>query len=216
MSPRLPSRKRRSQDRRDQDSSAAPAAGFAPPAPPASQSDSDPVATAAVPRGRHRARRKRSRPVPVKTLMVRRRLGADRLDRARSTCRRCRSPRKSEWKRRRLPGRSAGTRGAGSGPDRRPGARSRRTAAAPVPPARPTQVHTGWIHPGRRLSGETEAKQRLTTVKGKAGKLLGSTDAFTEPCKRAGPCSTAPALRPRQATAPRRLASFSSATMSIA
>jgi len=60
-------------------------------------------------------------------------------------------------------------------------------AAAPVPPARPTQVHTGWIIQVGAYPAETEAKQRLTTVKGKAGKLLGSTDAFTEPVQKSGP-----------------------------
>jgi D-alanyl-D-alanine carboxypeptidase len=51
---------------------------------------------------------------------------------------------------------------------------------APMPPARPQQVRSGWMIQVGAYPAETEAKQRLSTVKSKAAKLLAGADAFTE------------------------------------
>jgi D-alanyl-D-alanine carboxypeptidase len=53
-------------------------------------------------------------------------------------------------------------------------------AAAPPSPPKPQQAHTGWMIQVGAFPAEEEAKQKLNTVKSKAGKLLGSADPFTE------------------------------------
>jgi D-alanyl-D-alanine carboxypeptidase len=50
---------------------------------------------------------------------------------------------------------------------------------ASAAPAKP-QVHSGWIIQVGAYTGEGEAKQRLSTVKGKASRLLAAAEPFTE------------------------------------
>jgi D-alanyl-D-alanine carboxypeptidase len=52
---------------------------------------------------------------------------------------------------------------------------------APLPPSKPQQAHTGWIVQVGAYPAETEAKQRLSSVKSKAAKLLAGAEPFTEP-----------------------------------
>ncbi len=51
------------------------------------------------------------------------------------------------------------------------------TASSPSPAK---QIHSGWMIQVGAYPGEQEAKQRLSTVKSKAPRLLASADAFTE------------------------------------
>jgi D-alanyl-D-alanine carboxypeptidase len=52
---------------------------------------------------------------------------------------------------------------------------------APVKPAAPAVVRTGWIVQVGALESETEAKQRIDLVRTKASALLSKADPFTEP-----------------------------------
>jgi len=64
--------------------------------------------------------------------------------------------------------------------------------SAPLPPVRPSAapqqpaqaVRTGWMIQVGAYPAETEAKQRLSSVKSKAGKLLAAADGFTESIKK--------------------------------
>jgi D-alanyl-D-alanine carboxypeptidase len=56
-------------------------------------------------------------------------------------------------------------------------------APAPPPPARP-QTRSGWIIQVGAYPAESEAQQRLQTVKSKAARLLASASPFTEPVQR--------------------------------
>ena len=54
-------------------------------------------------------------------------------------------------------------------------------AAAKKPPA-----HSGWVIQVGAYPAEREAKQRLSAVKSKAGKMLTGADSFTEPIEKGG------------------------------
>ena len=60
------------------------------------------------------------------------------------------------------------------------GEAARGAAAVPTPPSKP-QIRSGWIIQVGAYPAEDEAKQRLSTVKSKASRLLAAAESFTEP-----------------------------------
>jgi len=71
------------------------------------------------------------------------------------------------------------------------GARTKNAPAVPMPPpvppsaaatpSIPSAAHSGWIIQVGALESEREARQRLSAVQAKAGRILGHADPFTEP-----------------------------------
>jgi D-alanyl-D-alanine carboxypeptidase len=59
------------------------------------------------------------------------------------------------------------------------------TAKAQSTTKKPT-AHSGWIIQVGAYPAEREAKQRLSAVKSKAGKILTGADSFTEPVEKGG------------------------------
>jgi D-alanyl-D-alanine carboxypeptidase len=56
--------------------------------------------------------------------------------------------------------------------------------APPAPAASRPQVRSGWVIQVGAYTDEGEAKERLSTVRSKAGRILDKADPFTEPVKR--------------------------------
>jgi len=70
------------------------------------------------------------------------------------------------------------------------GARTQNAPAVPLPPLPPhtatipstsSAAHSGWIIQVGALDSEREARQRLSAVQAKVGRILGHADPFTEP-----------------------------------
>jgi D-alanyl-D-alanine carboxypeptidase len=78
-----------------------------------------------------------------------------------------------------LPARSATASVRASAPEPAPP-----PAAAPAPTQPKAQSRSGWVVQVGAFPAESEAKQRLTAVKSKAGRLLASADPFTETVQR--------------------------------
>jgi D-alanyl-D-alanine carboxypeptidase len=77
---------------------------------------------------------------------------------------------------------SAQPHGAGASP-----ARATAVAPSPTPAAvKKPAPHSGWMIQVGAYPAEREAKQRLSAVKNKAAKILGSADSFTEPIEKGG------------------------------
>jgi D-alanyl-D-alanine carboxypeptidase len=161
-----------------------PPQGFAPASAASTAIRLDPVATAAVPPRTVTGSTEPIRPVPVKTLMVR--PGGSLQTASISPLYLPPLPPTAEVG----TATEAAPPAAAKADHPAPAARAqaplpvasaaRMPAAAPAPQPRPTQVHTGWMIQVGAYPGEAEAKQRLSSVKSKAPKLLADADAFTE------------------------------------